>query len=158
MKPAEVLSRARSAISKGCIYGMGKGGFHPDDPLPFGPDYLCDCSGFAMWGIHLPRHYAGIWFDTHRIDVDALTEGGLFDKVSLLEARPSDLFVYGDAGGHQGHIGIISEVTPGIGPTKAIHCSHGNYVKALDAIQETGTSVWARRTDAIVARCNLITG
>lgn len=155
---AEVLTRARSAIGKGCIYRLGKGGFAPGSTTP----YLtigtgCDCSGFAAWCNKVSRlltnvpHYEGFgnWFETSALVRDARSSFGFVTEVPWHAARPGMLLVWGDHDGHQGHVGICSEVGAD-GPTKAIHCSTGNLRAFGDAIAETSADLF-KHNGALVA-------
>ncbi len=164
MKASEVADRARSAIAKGCLYGLGKGGMRPHDSVPWDSAHRCDCSGFAAWCLKVSREtddpwYVatnGGWLETTAIVRDCETPYGHFAIVMPRDARPGDLLVYGDqkrADGitRQGHVGIVSE-TGKDGPSKVVHCSRGNERKTGDAIQESGVTWW-KLADGIVARC-----
>lgn len=163
MTAADVLLRARRSIGQGAKYVLGAGGLHPELDHPWNEQLGCDCSGFAMWALGLPRYDKVRWWDTSAIVHDARNglEGSnrLFKMVSVLQAQPGDLFVYGDVPGHQGHVGVIATVTPlpESWPLTVIHCSSGNMRRTGDAIRETGPDVWFHRPDAIVARCILLT-
>ena len=65
--------------------------------------------------------------------------GGWFTKTAT--PQPGDIMVWPDGDGHQGHIGIISEVAGGKA-SKMIHCSHGNDNKFGRAIQETDADIF----------------
>lgn len=156
MTADEVVARARRCIGAGCRYVLGAGGINPASPAPWDGSMGCDCSGFAMWALGLSRHYHdAVWFDTSRIVDDAKHQQLLFRQVAVLEARAGDLYVYGDAGGHQGHVGVIASVTlqPETWPLTVVHCSAGNFRRTGDAIRETGPDIWLHRDDAIIARC-----
>lgn len=162
MTPDEVLARARSAIGHRCVYALGKGGFNPASPVPWNLQGQCDCSGFAAWCLGVGRHtdnpwYAqqnGGWLETTAIVRDALSPYGLFQQVQWEQALPSDLVVYGDAGGHQGHVGVVSSAGL-VGPAAVIHCSLGNYKVVGDAIQESAPALW-KMHGGIIARCALV--
>lgn len=146
MTPEEVVARARSVTGKGCRYGLGKGGFDPDRPRPWDDEHLCDCSGFAMWALGLPRHYREVWYDTSRIVSESRKKDGLFRAIELGQVQPGDLIVYGDrrnkdGGVRQGHVGVITAVNGGA-PSLAVHCSRGNERHSGDAIQETSIGLW----------------
>lgn len=154
MTRSEVLARARSAIGQGCVYALGKGGMHPASPTPWPsglPNLGCDCSGFVAWCLGVSRmlskdhpHYEfGGWFETTAVFRDARSPFGFVNEVLWTLAKPGDILVWGDANGHQGHIGIVSQVGTD-GPTHAIHCSSGNWKRAGDAVQETDVGVFAR--------------
>ena len=154
MTPEAAVERARRAVGRGCLYGLGQGGFDPDAEWPWGSKKLCDCSGFIAWCLGLNRHvdhpryapYYGNWLETTAIVRDAKGRFGFFDEVSPALAILGDLLVYGDRVNQdgtrrQGHIGIVSEVGPS-GPVKAIHCSKGNERHFGDAIHETDSGLW----------------
>lgn len=164
MKASELVTRARSVIAKGCHYKLGHGGFDPTRTYPWDEEHLCDCSGFSSWALgrnrknSSPRYvnYNGGWFETTAMFKDATLWHDYFIEVPEAEARPGDLYLYGDrenaAGGKtQGHVGIITEVGAQ-GPSLVVHCSRGNDRKTGDAIQETGPGPW-RLAEGIVARC-----
>jgi hypothetical protein len=136
------LERTRTGLNKKTAYILGQGGFKPLDPLT----PKCDCSGFVAWAIGIPRELppgSDHWLQTDTYWAGGADVGsGLFDRVSESEARAGDIYVFPDSGGHQGHMGIITEVSGGR-PSKVIHCSSGNFRRTGDAIQETGTSVFA---------------
>lgn len=161
---AGAVARARAAIGHKCAYILGHGGFHGDADWPWYRDAAidgCDCSGFVAWCLGLPRRlvtgpladrykpHFGEWLETTAIVKDALSDFGLFSKVTWELARPGDLVVYGDGGGHQGHVGLVSEVDAH-GPVKVVHCSLGNFHAKGDAVQETDPHLWQGR--GIVAR------
>lgn len=166
MKADEVVKRARSVISKGCAYKLGKGGFSPTSPVPWSSLGECDCSGFISWAIGVSRQtdnpwykkQNGGWFETSAIVADCKTPFGFFDEVRWEEAKPGMLLVWGDskAGGkvRQGHVGIIGAAHSGE-PYSVIHCSSGNFRKLGDAILETGVEIFQANA-AIVARCAFV--
>lgn len=138
---AQTLQRAQSLVGRGTVYKLGKGGFDPAKPMTA----RCDCSGFVAWAIGVPRELppaSDKWLST-----DAFWAGGkpvkanLFAKIDLGDSAPGDLLVYPDSGGHQGHIGIITQVDMGA-PTYVVHCSKGNYTHYGDAIRTTGPGVF----------------
>ncbi len=137
------LTRARSCLGKNTRYKLGKGGINPVNPLT--PE--CDCSGFVAWTIGIPRELpprSGRWLQTTTYWEGGGAVGeGLFDLTTPAQAEPGDLYVYPDAGGKQGHMGIISEVQNGK-PSKVIHCSKGNDTSYGEAIRETDTAVFRR--------------
>lgn len=157
MTKEEVVKRALGAIGQGCIYKLGAGGMKPSSPVPWNAKMGCDCSGFAMWALGLSRFQPPRWFDTTAIVSDALNELGLFTQVVITEAQPGDLFVWGDSGGSQGHVGVITQCMPGLKstPTFVVHCSSGNFRRTGDAIRQTPADLFFHH-DAIVARCELI--
>jgi cell wall-associated NlpC family hydrolase len=152
MDASEVVTRARGQIGRGTIYKLGCGGIHPDLDRPSDAAWNCDCSGFVWWCLGRSRFDGKQWWDTSAIFADAMHHppGALFEYHPWTEGKPGDVLVYGDKGGHQGHIGIVS-VSGADGPEKIIHCSHGNYEHTGDAIGETAPDVF-RAGDAIVAR------
>lgn len=156
MTPADSVARARAAAGQGCQYALGKGGFRPDRPFPWTiavDAKLCDCSGFVAWCLNVSRqnpHPAMPWLETTAVYHDAMGPCVLFRHVPAEEARAGDVLVWGDAHGHQGHIGIVTEVQDGT-PSKVCHCSRGNVTHTGDAIRETDTRIFVAN-NAIVAR------
>jgi len=162
MTHADVLDRARSAIGQGAVYRLGRGGYAPGAPLPFGPTRECDCSGFVCWCLRISRHvfeghrlygvYDHEWVSTSTIVQDALSASpGAFLRLAWPQARPGDLLVY--AGKPVGHVGVVGEVDAN-GPVTVVHCSSGNFRRTNDAIRETGVdkdAFWHLR-GAIVVR------
>lgn len=154
MTGLEVVDRARSAIGKGCIYRLGKGGYTPTNLVPWSKQFECDCSGFVSWCLGVSRktdnpwyvRFNGGWLETSAIVRDATSPFGVFTEVARYDALPGDLLVWGDAGGAQGHVGIVS------GPTTIIHCSKGNWTRTQDAIRETDMTIFDSHK-AIAARC-----
>lgn len=167
MTNAELITRARSAIGRGCRYGLGKGGFWPGLDRPWDNEMLCDCSGLVAWVLGVSRHLEhpwykaqnGGWLETSAIMRDCGTPFGFFTEVPADMGRAGDLLVYGDRKNQdgttrQGHVGIISEMGA-TGPAKAVHCSRGNERRAGDAIQETASGLWLA-AGGIVARCAFV--
>jgi hypothetical protein len=152
--PESVVERAFRCINRGCHYGLGKGGMHPEAEHPWvivEGVQLCDCSGFAMWCLGLSRFQDPVWFDTTKIVTDAVGSKTLFERIPIPMARPSDLIVYGDHGGSQGHVGVITQCGTA-GPVTVTHCSGGNMRKLGDAVAAGGAELWLAR-DGIIARC-----
>ena len=91
MTNAELITRARSAIGRGCRYGLGKGGFWPGLDRPWDNEMLCDCSGLVAWVLGVSRHLEhpwykaqnGGWLETSAIMRDCGTPFG-FDVVDVL--------------------------------------------------------------------------
>jgi cell wall-associated NlpC family hydrolase len=119
MTAQEILERAARSIGHGTIYKLGQGGFSPASPHPWNSRGECDCSGFVAWCLGVSRHtdhpwYSqqnGGWLETTAIARDARLAGaGMFDLVPWEQARPADLLVYGDWGGHQGHVARYIEL------------------------------------------------
>lgn len=142
------LQRAHSALGRGTVYKLGAGDHDPCAPL----ESRSDCSGFVCWTLGLPRELpprSGHWLQTDTFWAGGPPVGaGLFHDVGAGPARPGDLYVYPDAGGHQGHIGIVSQVSAGK-PSAVIHCAGSN---KPDAIQETGPGVFVKHSAARVMR------
>jgi hypothetical protein len=170
MMPEQVVNRARASIGGGCIYGLGKGGFHPSALYPWNMNRECDCSGFASWCLGVSRlidegHpfkglFMGSWLETSAIYRDASDPApSAFQRIDLLAAAPGDLYVFGDRrhDGHvrQGHVAVISSVGPQ-GPEALVHCSAGNWRTLRDAIQETEVAEFWKERGAIVARSVLL--
>ena len=148
------VSRARSAVGGGCIYRLGKGGFDPKAERPWSKQMECDCSGFVSWCLGVSRKtnnpwyvkFNGGWFETSAIVRDALSPFGVFTEVARYDARPGDVLVWGDTGGQQGHVGLVT------GAGKVAHCSKGNWTLTQDAIRETDMHIFDTHK-AIAARC-----
>jgi hypothetical protein len=137
----QTLQRAKSAAGLNTVYKLGKGGIDPTKPMTAS----CDCSGFVSWAIGIPRELppqSNKWLST-----DSYWSGGmpvkanLFMETELQQAEAGDLLVYPDSPGHQGHIGMITQVDQA-GPTFVIHCSWSNYEKHQDAVRITGPEVF----------------
>lgn len=159
IEPAEVVARARSQIGMRTVYDLGRGGYYPGSLTAADSKGRCDCSGFVAWSLKESRHVdlsiyveqLGHWIETSAIVRDAMRPFGMFDRVPVSLAQPGMVLVYGDQGGHQGHVGVISEVALGA-VSKVVHCSKGNYTATGDAIQETGPQVFLANPATIVAR------
>lgn len=150
------LLKARSAIGRGTIYVLGKGGY---DPKKSHPGDSCDCSGFVAWCLGIPRKQEDTigYIETTRVYKDALNANILFQAVD--NPRDAHVVVYPDTyklvqvdGGKvrrqkvsEGHIGIVS------GPGLVIHCSKSNYKRTRDAIQETSDKAFLAK-GAVFAR------
>jgi hypothetical protein len=153
----EVVERARSVIGMKCKYALGKGGFYPENPVPWNSRKECDCTGFAAWVYGVSRKtdnpwyvkQNGGWFETSAIYRDATCEYGFVEQV-LGDPQPGDLIVYPDSGGEQGHIGIVSRVEEGA-VIAVVHCSSSSYRREGDAIQETPPGLFLR-SGALVAK------
>lgn len=152
--PPRSIERARSAIGKGTKYVLGKGG----RPKDWGIGSECDCTGFVAWWLgldrYLPKNFPGYpggeWLETTAVYRDAMSNWGFVDAIQWDQAVPGDIVVWGDRGGHQGHIGIVATVDA-TGPKTVIHCSSGNYKTTKDAIRETGAALFLRN-GAVVAQ------
>jgi cell wall-associated NlpC family hydrolase len=153
--------RARSMIGKPCHYKLGAGGRDPNAPAPWDAEGGCDCSGFAAWCLGVDRYIEevpwyvmqnGGWLETSAIVRDALSDFGIFTGVPWNDAQPADLVVYGDAGGHQGHVGLITG-KESTGILLVTHCSMGNFRTSnfKSAINETTALLWHDRK-GLVAR------
>ena len=120
----DIITRARSAIGKGVSYGLGRGGYHPDDLLPArmtrrqtgGREIealWCDCSGFIAWVLGRSREPSGAfkyWLSTDAIYHDARGEQKLFESITY--PVPGCLAVYADyetsdGKHHQGHVAVV---------------------------------------------------
>lgn len=137
MTANEVVKRAKSALGHGTRYRLGQGGYHPFDPYPAANGFL-DCSGFASWCLGLSRQQPETieWIETSRIVKDAEGAQKLFRRVA--SALAGDLIVYGDAGRHEGHVGVITAAVNGV-PTRVAHC---NARTKPDAIVDEPASVF----------------
>lgn len=157
--PEDVVERARRCIGHGVAYVLGKGGFRSDTEFPWvTPEDGCDCSGFAMWCLGLPRQFGGIWYGTDQIVADAKGSSVLFHAVAFADARPGDLLVYPHPNPHQhGHVGVVVLCDQGK-PSRVIHCSLGGWRNQKDAIQQTGAGLWlVVAKNAIAVRLNSFT-
>lgn len=152
MNALDTITRARGQIGRGTVYKLGHGGMHPDADRPSDAAWGCDCSGFVWWALGRSRFDGTRWWDTTAIYADAMHHppGALFEYHAWGEAKPGDVLVWGDKGGHQGHIGIVTECDEH-GPSKVVHCSHGNWKAGGDAIAETDPGIF-KANDCIVAR------
>lgn len=143
---SQTLERAlKQAGNSKTKYRLGTGGFDPTKSMAS----TCDCSGFVAWCIGVPRELppgSDRWLDT-----DAFWSGGgsigigLFDRVELPSCAPGDVLVFPDSNGHQGHVGIVSEVQ-NARPTKTVHCSGRR-----NGIAETDSSVFLQN-----AKCRAV--
>lgn len=159
MKRAEIYDRARAAaivaskLSMPITYGLGRGGEDPTRHVPWDSRGRCDCSGFAAWAAKEPRANPGIpggWIETTLVVKDAMSTRQMFrELVAGEQPEPGDFIVYGDRGGQQGHIGVISSAVDGK-VYRVIHCSTGND-RGGPAIAETDARVFVA-ANAIVVR------
>ena len=156
-----------SAVSRGCKYKLGAGGRLWHKGTPWTPALMtCDCSGFVAWCIGEDRHtnhpwyraLNGGWLETTAILRDAREPAfGMFAEVAWEAALPGDFLVWGDSGGKQGHVGIVTTVGGALhrGPTLVAHCSMGNWRQTKDAIGVTDATIFLSH-GAAVARCALV--
>ena len=162
MTRQELVGRAASVIGQGCHYQLGAGGRLWHKSTPWNLSHVCDCTGFIAWVFGIDRltddpwykQQNGGWLETSAIVRDCRTPFGIFTEVRWSEALPADVLVYGDQDGHQGHIGMVSEVGTA-GPLSVIHCSAGNDRHHGDAIAQTGPELWIGQ-GGIVARSKWI--
>lgn len=162
---ADAIARARSQIGLKTIYELGHGGFDPTTPTAADAEGKCDCTGFLPWCLKKPRRIddpfyafnggwvnaAAIFRDTRDMDRDPR---GVFSRIDWKLAQPGDILVF--AAVPHGHVGLVSECDEN-GPTRVVHCSHGNYRALNDAIAETDPGVF-QHNDAVVARCAWVQG
>ncbi len=165
MDSKTAITRARTGLSKKTVYKSP--GTLPDLELDAWPeDAENDCSGFMYWCLRFESTPAGSrkvanslyertnggWFDTSGIHADGKAAGGYFRKLET--PAVGALLVYPDKGKTDGHIGMVTAVTPGVagiaGVEKVIHCSLGGWNKKSDAIQETGPEIWVKATSSII--------
>jgi hypothetical protein len=140
MEVASVLARAQAAVSLGIRYKLGKGGMNPGSPTPASGGQ-CDCSGFVAWCYGMSRkttenfyvNFNRGWIETTAVWTDIGKSVGMFEPI---QKRPGAVVVYPDAGGNQGHIGIIVDAT------RVVHCSSGNDARYGNAIQVTPLTVF----------------
>ena len=137
MTRARAVERARSMIGRGTVYELGRGGFKPETSL-WSEGRSSDCSGFSAWALGIPRELppgSGHWLQTTTYWNGGEFQGTpAFQHHPLSAAVPGDLLVYPDAGGKQGHIGLVTATGPQ-GPTLVVHCSSGNFKSTGDAIR-----------------------
>lgn len=151
--PEGVRKRALHACGRGTRYKLGAGGMDPKADLP-SDNGRCDCSGYASFCLGISRYQPSTlgWVETSRIVDDATGPHRLFRKVT--EPRVGDLIVYGDSGGHEGHVGVVTAVKDGQ-PTYIAHC---NGRTSPDAIVNERYTVWWKAAKAkhaaIYARYN----
>lgn len=157
MLASVVIERAKSVLGQNTVYKLGKGNFSNSNPQrPLGSE--ADCSGFVCWCLMRNRatdhpFYVNInngWLDTAAIHRDLLDSAGYFNP--LQKAVPGAIVVYPDKDGHEGHIGIVIEVSGnGVAGIKSvIHCSKGNFTSTGDAIQITAPAPWKARSDSLI--------
>lgn len=155
MSADRLVTMARRYVDKPCTYALGKGGIKANSDVPWSGGE-CDCSGFVAWCMGVSRKtdnplyvkLNGGWIETTAVWTDATVyKTGLFYQI----AKPAYgcIVVYPDAAGHQGHIGIISEVNDQNVATKVVHCASRNPLGR--AIQETVPDVFTRNPQAIFA-------
>ena len=150
MNVSDLLARARSAAGRKTEYKLGKGGMKPLAALPDAGGGQCDCSGYVAWALGISRktdnpfykNVNGGWIETTAVHKDIASEVGLF---SPCPAQLGCIVVYGDAGGGQGHIGIVTATANKDGElvaSKVLHCSSGNWKKNGDSVLETPANVF----------------
>jgi len=131
------VERARSALNKNIAYKLGKGGYHPDDPLP-SRSGEADCSGFVSWCLGISRHKrfgdGHEWVSTSDIYRDAKGVQGLF--VQIDKPEPGCIVVYPDSKigkrTRQGHVAIVTQARP----LRGVDCSMSSYKRYKDSIRE----------------------
>ncbi|GAA3978260.1 hypothetical protein [Mucilaginibacter dorajii] len=81
----QTLSRAHSALAKKTVYKLGQGGFDPSKPIT----KECDCSGFIVWAIGIPRELppgSGHWLSTDEYWAGGKpVKDGLFKEIALAD-------------------------------------------------------------------------
>lgn len=152
------VARARLPIHAGCLYGLGKGGFNPANKMPW--DYVrgekrCDCSGFVAWALGMRRDQINAkkwwskllpWIETTIVYRDATGPQKVF--VEIPGPVPGCLVVYGDRGGSEGHIALVSAFANG--HLTIIDCASGPSRRTGEAINERdGTSLFYTNPRAI---------
>ncbi len=145
------VARARSATLKGIRYKLARGGYHPGADLPgragdpaTDDGIGCDCSGFVAWCLGLRRgplpHPPPAWIETSQVYRDATGPQRLFRR--LAEPVAGCVVVYPDAGGDQGHIGIVTETAPEL---RGVDCSSSRSRRTGQAITERGLAFFRDR-------------
>ena len=138
------------------LYGLGKGGRHPEAPTPATAGE-CDCSGFLSWLLGFDRHLRipGLsWLESTMICNDATGRRRAFSPVDPATAALPFVLSYPDRGGHQGHVALAVERRPD-GALIGVDCrwsrSHGRKQRAdRDSIQR-GDVGWMLRKPGAVA-------
>lgn len=119
-KMQDRIARARTCLGKKCAYKLGHGGFNPSAKYPWDAEGLVDCSGGQAWVAGMRRDQVNAkkpwskvfpWFETSAIEHDATHERHVFQQI--LHPVPGCWVVAGDHDGHQGHIGLVTEVIGG---------------------------------------------
>ncbi len=160
-----IIQRAKKMLGQKTVYKLGKGGFNPKSEYAYDPLKRLDCSGYIAWCLGFSRNitdsfYANYngdgkkgWFETTAAYKDAITGTGILTKID--EPRVGCIAVYPDYTQndkkHEGHIGIITEVSANSKATKVIHCSSSAYKKYGDAVQENTSSALLNNPKVIFA-------
>lgn len=155
----DVVQRATGAVGKATRYALGRGGRDPAAAHP-AQGRACDCSGFAAWCVgvdrylpnaaipDLPEQYG--WFETTALYADARSPWGFVTEIPWTAALPGDLLVWPDAGGRQGHVGVVVQADHA-GPAAVAHCAASHWRKHGDAIRVTSPELFLRNR-AVAAR------
>ncbi len=138
-RAARVVERALSMAGRG-IYGLGKGGRHPDAPTPFDASGRCDCSGFALawvygWDRYAPGLIDGDWHSTRSAFDDARGKRRFWREVPWSEVRPGDALTYPTRPGRIGHCAVV------VGADAVVHCHGGRG----PAISRATFNLWHRK-------------
>jgi len=134
------LARARSALTMGITYELGRGGYAPTASSP-AQNGKCDCSGFVAWAIGVsrdPKKNGHFWIETTLMVRDATGAQKMF--VAIPSPVPGCLVAYPDSGSRQGHTGVVTSVQPMTG----IDCS-----SSANGIKERGFEVFTKRKDSV---------
>ena len=136
--------RARSVLyaEPPIRYRLGQGGFDPEAPTP-SYNGECDCSGFIAWCLGISRDQRdrhGMWISTTEIVADANGRQRLF--VRLEGPEPGCLAAYPDRDGRQGHVALVTQVSPLWG----IDCSSGR-----NGVAERSLAFFLRRSPTFCA-------
>jgi cell wall-associated NlpC family hydrolase len=131
MDGATIVTRALSAVGKGIVYKLGKGGLTAIGNLPSEPYKTkdgqikqgCDCSGFVAWCLRRSRRpqpdFGKWWLSTDSIWSDAVgklsktgTAKRIFKQIPVEEMQAGDIVVYPDGyrNGkklHEGHVAVV---------------------------------------------------
>lgn len=130
-----IVQVARSWCEVGTTYKLGAGGY---EWLADFPALELDCSGFVasvLGRSRKPQPDFPLWLSTDSIWGDCADKQLLF--IEIANPAPGCIVVYPDAGGRQGHVGFVTEVTDG--KIQGIDCSSSSSRKG-DAIQERDIS------------------
>ena len=140
------IKKAYAATGKKTKYGMGHGGRDPTGKT-LTETGKSDCSGFASYLIGVKRSDSKrkvSEIETTNIYNDARGARNMFVQV---DPAPGVFCVYPDRNGEQGHMGLVTKVSPTGGIT-GVDCGSGNYKRTGDAIQERSFA-WMMNEGAI---------
>jgi len=154
--------RALRAEGQG-IYGLGKGGRRPGDPLPFDREGKLDCSGLLSWVWEESRKDSddgeddidGDWIYTTALFIAAKNKSHGWIEVAPADVQPGDGLVYRGGTPTQkiGHCMLAIARQPKVrtfADVLGIHC-HGPSGKGPAVTRATG-ALFARKPGIAVRR------